>query len=155
MDVKYINPFIESVLANLKQFGGIIAEKEKLDIFKDEQTKTEISSIIGITGNLKGSAVISFPKPLAIKIAGAMLMDDSITEINDEVKDAIGEFANIVIGNARNKIVDSGVNIKISPPTIVVGTNHKVFFPPNIPVIEVVFKAGEEKFYIIIGLKEK
>jgi chemotaxis protein CheX len=155
MDVKYINPFIESVLANLKQFGNIEAEKESLDIFKDKQTKTEISSIIGITGNLKGSAVISFPKPLAIKIASSMLMDDNITEVNNEVKDAIGEFSNIVIGNARNKIVDNGINIKISPPTIVVGENHKIFFPPNIPVIEVIFNAGDSKFYIIIGLKEK
>ncbi len=154
MDVRYINPFVESVIENFKQFTGITPQKKGISVFKDESPKTEISAVIGVTGSLSGSAVISFPESIALKVASSMLMDEK-TDINDEVKDAIGEFANIAIGKARNTIVDSGANIKISPPTIIVGRDHKVFFPPNIPVLEVIFSSEMGDFYILVGLKEK
>ncbi len=154
MDVKYVNPFVESVIENFSQFTGITPEKKGISVFKKKNPKTEISAVIGITGSLSGSAVISFPKNIALKVASSMLMDEK-NDINDEVKDAIGEFANISIGKARNVIVDGGANIKISPPTIIVGKDHQIFFPPNIPVLEVIFDSDLGEFYILVGLKEK
>ncbi len=154
MDAKLLDHFVASVIENLEGFTGLKAEKKKVDVFHGDTPHMEISSIIGIIGDLSGSAVISFPKDIALKVASGMLMDE-IKEINDDTKDAIGEFSNIAFGKARNTIVDSGINIKISPPTIVIGKDHKIFFPPNTPVLEVQFGTEMGDFYIIIGLKEK
>lgn len=153
MDIKYINPFIESVLNNLEQMAALKAEKLKVSVTKDAKTSAEISGIIGLSGAAKGSAVISFPKAIALAVASAMFMEE-LTELNDDVKDAIGEFANIVVGNARNRLVDDGLDITISTPTIIVGKDHEISHPQNIPFLVIPFKTDLGIFQINIGVKE-
>lgn len=153
MDIKYINPFIDSLVTNLEHMTNIQAERMDLSVSKEARTSAEISGIIGLGGEVKGSAIISFPLGIALKVASAMFMEE-LTEINDDVKDAIGEFANIVIGNARNKLVDSGLSVSISTPTIIVGVDHKISHPLNIPFLVIPFKTDLGIFQVNIGIKE-
>lgn len=153
MDVKYINPFIESILNNLEQMAAIKAEKMELSVTMEAKTCMEVSGVIGLSGGVKGSAIISFPKAIALAVASAMFMEE-LTEVNDDVKDAIGEFANIFVGNARNKLVDEGLNITISTPTIIVGKDHEISHPQNIPFLVIPFKTDMGTFQINIGVKE-
>ncbi len=153
MDIKYINPFIESVLNNLEQMAALKAEKMQVSVTKDAKTSAEISGVIGLSGGVKGSAVISFPKAIALAVASAMFMEE-LKELNDDVKDAIGEFANIVVGNARNRLVDEGLNITISTPTIIVGKDHEISHPQNIPFLVIPFQTDIGNFQINIGVKE-
>jgi chemotaxis protein CheX len=153
MDVKYINPFIESILNNLEQMAAIKAEKMELSVTMEAKTSMEISGVIGLSGGVKGSAIISFPKSIALAVASAMFMEE-LTEISEDVKDAIGEFANIFVGNARNKLVDEGLNITISTPTIIVGKDHEISHPQNIPFLVIPFKTDMGIFQINIGVKE-
>lgn len=154
MDVKYINPFIESILNNLEQMAALKAEKQDLSVTREAKTTMDISGIIGLSGGVKGSAIISFPKPIALAVASAMFMEE-LTEINEDVKDAIGEFANIFVGNARNKLVDAGLNVTISTPTIIVGTGHEISHPQSIPFLVIPFNTELGQFSINIGVKEE
>jgi chemotaxis protein CheX len=154
MDIKYINPFIESVLNNLEQMAALKAEKMNLSVSLEAKTKSEISGIIGLSGSVKGSAVISFSKPVALAVASAMFMEE-LKELNDDVKDAIGEFSNIVVGNARNKLVDSGLDVTMSTPTIIVGKDHEISHPHNIPFLVIPFNTDIGPFQINIGIKEE
>lgn len=154
MDIKYINPFIESVLNNLEQMAALKAEKQTLSVSKDAKTVSEISGVIGLSGNVKGSAVISFSKPVALAVASAMFMEE-LKELNDDVKDAIGEFTNIVVGNARNKLVDDGLDVTMSTPTIIVGKDHEISHPQSIPFLVIPFKTDIGSFQINIGIKEE
>jgi chemotaxis protein CheX len=153
MDIKYINPFIDSLITNLEHMANIQAERMDLSVSKEARTSAEISGIIGLGGEVRGSAIISFPLGIALKVASAMFMEE-LTEINDDVKDAVGEFANIVIGNARNKLVDSGLSVSISTPTIIVGVDHKISHPLNIPFLVIPFKTDLGIFQVNIGIKE-
>ena len=153
MDVKYINPFVESVLNNLEQMAALKAEKLTLSVTKDAKTSMEISGIIGLSGSVKGSAVISFPKAIALAVASAMFMEE-LKELNDDVKDAIGEFTNIVVGNARNRLVDEGLDVTMSTPTIIIGKDHQITHPQNIPFLVIPFKTDLGNFQINIGIKE-
>jgi len=152
MDVKYINPFIESLLNNLEQMAAIKAEKLDISVAKGDIMSADISGIIGLGGEVVGSAVISFPKPLALAVASAMFMDE-LTDFNDDVRDAIGEFANIVVGNARNQLVNAGFAVTISTPTIIVGRDHSISHPHNIPFLVIPFKTQLGVFHISIGIK--
>lgn len=153
MDVKYINPFIESILENIEKMTQIKAEKQSLSVSKNETPFSDISGIIGLGGEVKGSAVISFPTKLALAVASAMFMEE-LPEINDEVKDAIGEFANIIVGNARNKLVNSGLQVQISTPTIIVGKNHEIAHPDSVPFLVIPFKTDLGILTVNIGIKE-
>ncbi len=153
MDIKYINPFIESTLNNLEQMAALKAEKLDVTVVKEAKTNADISAVIGLSGSATGSAVLSFPKGIALAVASAMFMEE-LKEFNADVKDAIGEFANIVVGTARNKLVDAGLDVTISTPTIIVGTNHEITHPQHIPFLVIPFKTSMGTFQISIGIKE-
>ncbi len=154
MNVNYINPFISSVLKNLEVMAGIQAERMELALEKELKLNADISGVIGLGGEISGSAIISFPKEIALAVASAMLMEE-LSEINADVRDAIGEFTNIVVGNARNEIVNSGYNVTISTPTIIVGKDHNITHPQKIPFIIVPFKTRLGIFNINIGIKSE
>ena len=105
MDAKLLDTFVSSVIENLEGFTGLKAEKKKIDVFRGDTPYMEISSIIGIIGDLSGSAVISFPKDIALKVASGMLMDE-IKEINDDIR-------NIGIKKETNVIIESPRTIKL------------------------------------------
>ena len=60
MDVRYINPFIESTIHVLKTMSFITAWVGKPYLKKDEVAKGDVSGIIGLAGDVKGSISVSF-----------------------------------------------------------------------------------------------
>ncbi len=153
MNVAYINPFIESTLRSLDMMAGITAEKTGLSVKEDLITTFDISSIIGITGEVTGSIIISVPTDLACKIAANMLMEE-ITVLDQRVEDAIGEIGNIVVGDARRILIQEGHQLNISVPTVVMGQGHKISRSGHIPCIAIPFKTPYGEFEVNVGLKE-
>ncbi len=152
MKNEYREFFKDSFTEHLKQFGNIDAEYMGVNNTQNKDDAIFVSSIIGLIGDVEGSVVLSFSQRLSLKIASTMLMEE-IDEINYNARDALGEFANIVVGNARNKLVDVGFDVKISPPTIIVGQKHEIFYPPKTLLDELVFGFKDERFYLTIGIK--
>jgi len=153
MNVAFINPFIESTLQSLEMMANITAEKIGLTLKQDLITTYDISAIIGITGDTSGSIIVSFPAPLACRIAGNMIMEE-IPEMNQSVEDAIGEIGNIVVGSARRLLVEDGFSLSISIPTVVVGKGHKISRSGDVPCIAIPFSTPYGEFEVNVGLKE-
>ena len=153
MNVEFINPFIESTLRSLEMMAGITAEKIGLEVKDDHITAYEISSIIGITGETTGSIIISMPERLACKIASNMLME-TITQLDRNVEDAIGEIGNILVGDARRSLMQDGHSLNISIPTVVIGKGHRISRPGDIPCIAIPFTTEFGDFEVNVGLKE-
>ena len=153
MNVAFINPFIESTLRSLDMMAGIAAEKSGLAIKEDLITTFDISSIIGITGEVAGSIIISVPTDLACKIASNMLMEE-IGTMGKAVEDAIGEIGNIVVGDARRALIQDGHSLSISIPTVVIGAGHKISRSGDIPCIAIPFTTEFGDFEVNVGLRE-
>ncbi len=153
MNVAFINPFIESTLQSLEMMANITAEKVGLTLKQDLITTYDISAIIGITGDTSGSIIVSFPAPLACRIAGNMLMEE-IADMDQSVEDAIGEIGNIVVGSARRLLVEDGFSLSISIPTVVVGKGHKISRSGDVPCIAIPFATAYGEFEVNVGLKE-
>ena len=60
--------------------------------------------------------------------------------------DAVGELANIIAGAAKADL--QGLNVTISLPSVVVGTNHKVTTPKDIPSIVIPFSCTHGEFVV-------
>ena len=153
MNVAYINPFIESTLRSLDMMAGIAAEKTGLSVKEDLITTFDISSIIGITGEVTGSIISSVPTAVACKIASNMLMEE-IKDLDQRVEDAIGEIGNIVVGDARRILIQDGHQLNISVPTVVMGKGHKISRSGHIPCIAIPFNTPYGEFEVNVGLKE-
>ena len=87
--------------------------------------KNSISGIIGLAGNLKGLLAIHLPNATALAVTTAFLGMD-VEEIDDDVRDAIGELANMVAGSLKSAIDPSGSDIKLSMPSAIHGDEYSI-----------------------------
>ena len=79
-------------------------------------------SLIGLAGDLKGILAIQCPGAVAMGITSAMLGME-VTELGGDVKDAIGEIANMVAGGLKEGLIPAGKKIELAIPTTVIGTS--------------------------------
>jgi chemotaxis protein CheX len=155
MDVRYINPFMKSVANTTLTMLGIEAQALQPIVKKENRAHGDISGIIGIaSANVYGSVAISMPQETALELYRAM-MGESATEITDDVRDMVGEFANIVAGSAKKDLAEMNLSFDISIPTVVVGKNHIISHKGGIPVVLIPFKFGNFEFEMEISIKAR
>lgn len=80
-----------------------------------------LASLIGLAGDLKGILAIQCPGAVAMGITEAMLGME-VSELDGDVKDAIGEIANMVAGGLKEGMLPAGKKIELAIPTTVIGT---------------------------------
>jgi chemotaxis protein CheX len=85
-----------------------------------ESVDPELSSLIGLAGDLKGFLAIHCPAPVALAITSSMLGME-VTELNEDVKDAIGEIANMIAGGLKVSLANDHKKIELAIPTTVIG----------------------------------
>lgn len=149
MDPNYIKPFVAAAKRIFDTMTNIPFSLGKPELKRDSKVPHEISSIIGLSGNVSGSVVISLSEAVAFQLASALLSED-ITELTDDCTDAIGEIANMIAGNAKTDFPST--DNAISVPSVVVG-KHKVKYPSGVPVIRIPCKTDKGEMVIEIALK--
>ncbi len=82
-----------------------------------------ITGMVGLVGTYSGVLSIHCPRPLALKITSNMLgMEvEEAGEAEEDVNDALGEIANMVMGGVKTRIQDEIKDIAISIPNVVQG----------------------------------
>jgi chemotaxis protein CheX len=138
MDVKYINPFINAAQTVFKTMLGIEANIGKPVLKNERTTSGDISGIMGLAGDRKGTICISFHEKGALFVFKTLVGEEH-EKINPEVVDSIGELTNIISGQARKEFEQAGLNLKAAIPMVVVGKNVEVNFITKIPIISLPF----------------
>ena len=104
-----------------------------------------------MTGSARGSLAISFSEKCIVKIVNNMLGEE-LTEINDEVSDAVGELTNMISGDARKRLETDGFNIIAAIPTVVSGKGHEIKHVLTGPRIVIPFDTDEGPFVVDVCL---
>jgi chemotaxis protein CheX len=123
MDVRFVNPFVSSIANVFETMVNTKVRIGKPRLKQADLVSSEVSGIIGLSGDVQGCVVLSFPGNVAAKIATAF----AGTELNIEhpdFTDAVGELANMVAGNAKKDF--PGCAVSISLPSVIIGPGHKV-----------------------------
>lgn len=147
MKAEYINPFLQGTINVLKTMASTTPVPGKPFIKKDKLSKGDISGIIGLTGAKQGSVVVSFTKGCALKVISAMMMQE-YTELNDEVRDAVGEITNMVSGDARRQLAELGLKFEAGIPTVVAGKGHEISHLSDGPCIVIPFTCDGLEFFV-------
>lgn len=153
MDVKLINPFLEAAVNVLKTMAMMEATPQKPYVKKERTAIGDVTGIIGITGEAEGSLSISFNKSCIFGIL-TNLFGSAPTEINDEVRDAVGELTNMICGDARRRLEAAGISLQAGTPTVVSGENHVIAHIVKGPIIAVPFSTPAGEFVVEIGLSK-
>jgi chemotaxis protein CheX len=154
MDVRLINPFIEATLHVLTSLAFTKATAGKPYLKKDSLAKGDVSGIVGLSGEARGTISVSFSEESILAIVGNMF-GEPIKEINDEVKDAVGEILNIVSGQARQKLEAMGRTLKGAIPTVITGKNHAISHITKQPIVAIPFETDNGNFTIEVCIEDR
>jgi len=153
LDAKIINPFLEAAINVLKTMAMVEPKPGKPFLKKNAVAIGDVSGIIGITGQAQGSMSISFSED-CIKAIVSNLFGMPVNEINDEVKDAVGELTNMICGDARRRLEAENISLQAGTPTIVSGKNHSITHIHNGPCLAVPFDTPNGKFVVEVAFNQ-
>jgi chemotaxis protein CheX len=84
-----------------------------------------VTAVVGFGGLLSGACVFRSGSSTAIKIA-ALMTGMEFAEVDDTVKDAIGEIGNMLAGAWKGKVPDLAANCGLSVPAVISGRDYNL-----------------------------
>lgn len=131
MDVKYINPFVQSFTSVMPQLGFQEVNKGELSVKGKDLIYSGVVIIVGIVGTIKGNVVYCIDIENAKKIASTMMMGMPVNNFDEIAQSALSELSNMLTANAATCFEATGINIDISTPTLIQGTNISLKMSSN------------------------
>jgi len=153
MDANLINPFIEATLHVLETMASTRAEAGEPYLKKDQVARGDVSGVIGMTGEIRGTISISFSEASILPIVSNMLGEE-MKEMNEEIKDAVGEVTNMISGQARKRLDEQGRSLKAAIPTVIMGKDHSITHMTTHPIIAIPFSTDNGEFTIEVCFEE-
>ncbi len=153
MDASLVNPFIEGALYILDTTALVKVKPEPVFLKKDAISFGDITGMLNMDGDISGSIAIAFHKNCILGVVSAMFGEE-MTEMNEEIDDAVGEISNMVAGHVTTKIAESGKKVKIKLSKVLSGEGHAVEHITGAEhVLAVPFKTTKGRFWIEMSVK--
>ncbi len=125
------------------------------EIEKDGSTSSRASGVVallGLAGEWVGNGRICCTPEFGCKMASQLLMQP-YTAVNEDVLDAIGEVANMIIGNVKNALEERlGAALSLSTPTVIYGHNFEARSIGVRERITIAFNSGSEQLQVQLSL---
>ena len=102
---------------------------------------------MGLMGKTKGAISVSFTEKSILSIVSKM-PGEEMKEMNEEIKDAMGEITNMISGQARQRLDELGRSLKAAIPTVIMGNNHTINHITACPIIAIPFDTDNGSFAI-------
>lgn len=151
MDPQYITPFIKSTKNVFSTMLNMPVTINEPSIKTGSSASYDVSGIIGMSGDVIGSVVLSFPKETAEKLVTAFCGMEFKSDSPD-FADAVGELVNMVSGSAKGMFVDKDVSI--SCPSVVIGTGHQINTRSDTPCVSIPCSTSQGDLTIEIAIRE-
>jgi chemotaxis protein CheX len=154
MDLKaeVINPFLEATVSVIKTMAFVDPVPGKPSIKKGDSAVGDITGIVGVTGMTEGSICITFSRECILSIVSKMFGEDQ-KEINEEVKDAVGELTNMISGDSRRRLDAIGYHFLGAIPCVISGKGHEVKHITKGPILSIPFSTQNGNFVVEVCFK--
>jgi chemotaxis protein CheX len=141
---------LESTIASIKEVLRMPLNIEESLLWNQNALKTEMCVLVGFTGQIEGRLIIdggiqAFGK-LGETMYGMVLQDEMLQSF-------VGEIANMVAGNMCTYMSQKGLEIDITPPTVLIGEMKLFGFEKGVSVPITIQDVGE--ISIILLLQEE
>ncbi len=110
----------------------------------------DVSGIIGFSGEVIGSLVVSFLEDAAVSLVAAFT-GEQIAPEDPVFADAIGELCNMIAGNAKK---DFGLQTNITIPNVVIGPDRRIGWRHDVPCVAIPCTTDVGDFVIEISIKQ-
>ena len=129
----------------------LLTYKEEYSGHEEFESKG-ITIIIGIIGKFAGRMLIDLSQETANKLVTAILRKEP--KNNDEIISALGEFTNIISGNACSVLnrKNKALGLRVAPPSILRG-DCVVVSPPNFGTTTALAETDFGEIFLNVGFK--
>lgn len=107
----------------------------------------DLACCIGLAGDIRGLIGVHCPLDVATGVTGAMLGME-YDDINDDVKDAIGEITNMIAGGVKVGLAGNNKDIQLAVPTTVCGKSLHIGGPARGSSLVIPFTVDPGIFYV-------
>ncbi|MDY0190951.1 MAG: chemotaxis protein CheX [Desulfuromonas sp.] len=106
-----------------------------------------VSGVVGFAGSSSGIVAIHAPSEVALAIT-SRLLGLEIDSYCEDVTDAFGELANMLAGNIKMVLDESGGNITLSVPSYVYGADYHVDCVADADWVVIPFESDDGEFMV-------
>ncbi len=125
MRYTYIRPFVDAAQTVLEQVLSAEAAPGEPTLASKSVVSRGVTSIVGVTGEAHGSVLFDMSLASAKAVAEKM-NGEPMSEFGDLGKDTLSELASMITGRAISILNDAGHELKVSPPTLLIGDNMTI-----------------------------
>ncbi|MBU1345109.1 MAG: chemotaxis protein CheX [Proteobacteria bacterium] len=147
MDVRLVNPFINATINVLETMAFVNVNAGKPYVKRDNVAVGDVSGVLGLTGVANGTIAVTFEEKCILTIVSNMF-GETMSELNNEIADAVGELTNMISGQARRELEEMGKVFKAAIPSVITGRNHSIIHYSNGPKIAIPFNTDNGEFTI-------
>jgi chemotaxis protein CheX len=105
-----------------------------------------------MSGDVIGTVILSFKTDAAESIV-ALFCGEKLASGTPDFADAVGELVNMVSGGAKAMFIDSK-DVSISCPSVIVGKDHGVALPSDVPCVVIPCSTDCGEFVIEVAIRE-
>jgi chemotaxis protein CheX len=151
MDQSFVTPFINSIQNVFTTMLQLPVEIGEPSLKRDRKATHDVSGIIGVSGGMQGTIVLSMPEDAASRIV-TLFTGMEIASDSPDFADAIGELVNMISGNAKAEYQRKDVSI--SCPSVVLGADHVIATQSGTPVVKIPCNTDCGEVVMEIALRE-
>ncbi len=157
MDVRYINPFVDSTIDAFQKMLAATVTRGKPAVSSTAPHGNELISIIGLSGRMRGAVVLQLPVITGLNIASRILMEEK-KDVDADVYDAVAEFTNIIAGGAKaqlSRLEADGPPITLGLPTVFHGQHNGFGSSSGALWLQLPFESDLGPFEVLVSLEGK
>jgi chemotaxis protein CheX len=115
----------------------------------EEREQESVTAVVGFGGLLSGACVLSSGRTIALEIASRMTGIE-FNDVDDTVKDAVGEICNMLAGAWKGKVPELAANCGLSVPAVITGRDYKLHVQAPEFQLNHRYCFGESRFSVTI-----
>ena len=104
---------------------GVNCRRDLASAVPNSEEAESVTAVVGFGGLLSGACVFTCGRIAAMKIA-AHMTGMQFQEIDDTVKDGIGEICNMLAGGWKGKVPELAANCGLSVPAVITGRDYRL-----------------------------
>lgn len=150
MTASVVNPVITMTSFVFRRMLNAGIQRKLLALLEDVDYFS-LTALISLKGRISGQVCLSFPDETAIRVYEGMA-DEVVGALTPDVKDALCELCNIVVGRIRPTLPARGLSMGL--PALVVGTDYRLEFPTGAFPMAALFDSEVGPFLLAFGFSE-
>ncbi len=151
MDPVYISAFVTSIQNVFSTMFQLPVEVGEPRIKSDRTATHDVSGIIGVSGSMVGTIVLSMPEETASAVI-SLFTGMEIETDSPDFADAVGEIVNMISGGAKASFQRK--DIAITCPSVIIGSGHIVSHQTGTPCVLIPCTTDCGEVVIEVSLRE-